>query len=755
MLPTGLGLLAAVGLTGVGATPVFSAPSEPSSTVQVSDEGAVPDSPSASGPQITNVRILDEGKFLEIDWNEYVDEEAAVNPANIKLTNGSREVKLVPKPKSGPTDTIFFDRKNKQIGATDADSMHILADDVHKASIAYSGDLDPDRPTTVTVKGSRITDSNGKPGHDATYTEVPRTSFYSRHLEAASGITIKATPDVEPRSLTAAAGEVDHQLSKPGTGIAAQMASRGCSLAVFGSRENAYLIPEHRKDYDPEMYDVEGYGGTVDQCVSSISERNVNRIKNSSDPLKNSLYPDENILAHEFGHAVRLVGIDTQKDSALSKDFYAVYKHAHDSGLWPNTYAISNSDEFFAVMTAVWFNTMSEAPDWSDGVRSPLNTRAEMKKYDPQTYAFFSRIYPEQNMPSPWDEPAPDSHHKELVKAPTAPKRESATGAKQSDGFRLETFDTGVEYQADVYTCDPTSPENKLCMSDAWGDGTWRLDYDHGSYTITDRKSGDVLTAVGEDQVSMAPGDDARSSTTQEWRFRPEGRAQDDRFAGTFVNVENGRALGIERSFPGRDQAIVLTSPSDATNWMLKDTTRSDATGTNAYLRPIEVNYEVGDEHVHSESAAAQFFTLPKLSEVIDTVPDGKHFVGWKLAGSSKILPRSWTVPEESCELSLIAVYQATPPPSSPATHAPGTDPSSPTSAPPATGGSTLPTSATDAAADPTDTTASHSSSATGAENKTGLVSTGSDTLPWIGLGTAAIAAGLIAIVWSARRRRH
>lgn len=98
------------------------------------------------------------------------------------------------------------------------------------------------------------------------------------------------------------------------------------------------------------------------------------------------------------------------QDKTLKNEFSALYKSRMRAGMWPNTYAASNPDEYFATMCAIWFNVMSEKPDWTDGVRCPVNTRAELKEYDPETYAFFEKIFPSDlTLAAPWDS-VPDDY---------------------------------------------------------------------------------------------------------------------------------------------------------------------------------------------------------------------------------------------------------------------------------------------------------------------------------------------------------
>lgn len=378
----------------------------------VGDEGMVATDPLFNGPQVRAVRVLEEGPYLEIEWDRYVDEIAVVDPANLELRSGSANVDLVRPSESGPTDSIFFDRDNRRAARSAGRTMARLPADMHMASVAIVGDVDPSGPLRLEIEGSSIKDAAGRPARDMVLVDIPRVSFYSQERATASGVSVKASSRVGLEAISIGASQVDVQLGGPDDRIAARMAERGCTLAVFGADEIAQLIPEHRRGFDPDTYEVEGYGGTVwNDCVSSVSERNLLRTRGSEDPSRNTGYPNENILVHEFGHAVRLVGIETLPDRALSGALDDAYENARATGRWPNTYAISNIDEYFATLSAIWFDGMAEAPTWDDGVRGPINTRAELRLYDPLAYELLSRIYPAASMPAPWDVPGPDDHH--------------------------------------------------------------------------------------------------------------------------------------------------------------------------------------------------------------------------------------------------------------------------------------------------------------------------------------------------------
>lgn len=578
------------------------ATAEDAVTIPVAADGTVAADPAYDGPQVTEVRVINEGKFLEISWDRYVDETAAVSPENITLTQGGTTVALTAKPATGPTDTIFFDKDNRQIAASDANSMARLPDDLHLASIAYTGALDPDEPLTVTVDGSQIEDADGRPARDATYTGVPRLDYYTQSVTTASGIVVKANPRVDPATLDLAAAQVDVQLGKADNGIAARMADFGCSLAVYAARENAYLVPEHRGGYDPEMYDVEGYGGSEwNGCVSSISERNVLRTRGDENAFLNTGYPNENILVHEFGHAVRLVGIETLADKGLSDELYAAYENSWTTGRWPNTYAIGNIDEYFATLSAIWFDVMAEKPDWTDGVRSPINTRAELKAYDPQAYALFAKVYPaDLTLPAPWDEPAPDDYHGDYTQLPERPERATAEDVEfATDAFRIVTDGIGTEYQVDRYAGDADHPERDVVVWSRWGDGVWSLaPVGGGAYTIAASDGSGALAAVSDTEVRYAGVEADAGDPRQRWTFEPDATTEAEPYDGHLVNAATGGALDVDgRTTSG--VSLTLTDPGDSTRWLLEDTTRTAAQGVGAYLLPDVTAPEVTSAWAH------------------------------------------------------------------------------------------------------------------------------------------------------------
>lgn len=595
-------LLSAAVLLPAGIIPVSAREADTGAEqIQVAADGAVAADSAYDGPQVKKVRLLKEGNFLEIYWDRYVDEKQAVNTGNFVLKNGTVTLTLKAKPADGNTDTLYFDKNNKEVAATEANSMARLSGDMHMSSICFvpGGSFDETKGFTLKMEGDAIRDESGKAAKNATYVDVPRVNFYTRFLTTGTGIVVKADSTVAPGSLGAAKAQIDVMLSKSAA-VAQNLKKYGTSLAIYSPHENVYLIPEQRYGFNKNMYDVEGYGGNLaNHCVSSIAERNILRTRgNTEDPDLNTAYKNENILVHEFGHAVKSVGMDLLGDQTVADRFYDAYQNAKDTGLWPNTYAITNADEFFATMGTVWFNVMQEADDWNDGVRCPINTRGELKKYDPKTYAFFASFYPEETLPAPWDKDVPDVYHEEYTKPPTNDDMVAAVNSNfASDIFRLQIHARGDEFEIDRYVNDSSKPENDMCLWTLWGtDGNssencaWIVTLKNGHYSFAspagqkdspEERTGGI-TAESAAQVGVGGHTPNPDDPAQQWNFVADTSTA-NAFDGRLVNVKYGTALSLAG---GAMSGTPLKLAENGGSWTIRNTTQSAAIGKKAYLTP-------------------------------------------------------------------------------------------------------------------------------------------------------------------------
>ena len=225
--------------------------------------------------------------------------------------------------------------------------------------------------------------------------------FYNKFGMTKTGIRIKSSNLVSDEAYETLSKMVDVMLIKIPE-IIKVLNKYHAEIAIYAPSENAYDIPEHRIGSMILKRPVEGFGGIVEDPVTSVSEVNLLRIREGEHVTN---YPNEMILAHEFAHAIHLIGINYLEDQTLANEIREAYKDAKTSGKWQNTYAISNYEEYFATMTTIWFNVMAESADGSwNGTRGPINKRDEMEKYDPKIYDIMKKIYTEDFFPAPWNE---------------------------------------------------------------------------------------------------------------------------------------------------------------------------------------------------------------------------------------------------------------------------------------------------------------------------------------------------------------
>ena len=91
--------------------------------------------------------------------------------------------------------------------------------------------------------------------------------------------------------------------------------------------------------------------------------------------------------------ALGLQDVDPSFDGRLQ----AAYDAAIASGLWVNTYAATNKDEYWAEGVQAWYNANLES-DPPDGVHNAINTRAELANYDPGLYQLILEVFPEETI---------------------------------------------------------------------------------------------------------------------------------------------------------------------------------------------------------------------------------------------------------------------------------------------------------------------------------------------------------------------
>lgn len=151
------------------------------------------------------------------------------------------------------------------------------------------------------------------------------------------------------------------------------MAKNKVRFAIMAANEFTTDIPEH-SDLAPKLYwDKRARGLGASRARPAVSCGEENLLGLPGDP-----YSTENILIHEFAHAVHQMGVNSL-DKTFQARLQAAFDAAGKAGLWKNKYAGTNPSEYFAEGAQSWFDTNRE----NDFDHNHVNTRAELKAHDP------------------------------------------------------------------------------------------------------------------------------------------------------------------------------------------------------------------------------------------------------------------------------------------------------------------------------------------------------------------------------------
>lgn len=207
--------------------------------------------------------------------------------------------------------------------------------------------------------------------------------FYEKYCDA-GGIPILSSQDVEDRALQQAYYLISNMLA-PIPEVRAQLLDGCAYIAIIGTWEELTALPEYsRMDSDYWDQQARALGGSPRNPLTSAPEENLVCARRDR-------YYGESILVHEFAHTIHLLGLGPRYDTFTS-ELTDLYDAALAQGLWANTYAGANAEEYWAEGVQSYFNTnLTSNP--SDGVHNQVATRDELSIYDPGLYQFISRFF--------------------------------------------------------------------------------------------------------------------------------------------------------------------------------------------------------------------------------------------------------------------------------------------------------------------------------------------------------------------------
>jgi len=243
--------------------------------------------------------------------------------------------------------------------------------------------------------------------------------FYQKYLNG-SGLPVLGSTNVSDYAMREAAWIVQHMLSQRPE-ILRVMATNRARLVVMAYNEYTTDVPE-QASRSPKVYwdrRARGLGGRICSCAEE------NLLCFPGDP-----YATENILVHEFGHAIAGVGMRAI-DPTFNVRLREAYQKALDAGLWKRTYAGSSVEEYWAEAVQDWFDNNRR----NDSQHNNVSTRAELKEYDPTVAALCAEVFGDipWRYKKPMERPLPERAHLagfDPAKSPRFRWRQSPVTAK-------------------------------------------------------------------------------------------------------------------------------------------------------------------------------------------------------------------------------------------------------------------------------------------------------------------------------------
>ena len=260
--------------------------------------------------------------------------------------------------------TVSRDSRLPGIGTVNPSTGQPISDDAKTGHVSLL--------TRVIMPGNRQPDLAAVAAPpEAVRQQFGLADFYQKWTEL-DGFPIVSSAAVRDTALREARWLI-HKMIGHRPDILEAMTNNDVRFTVMAYSERTTDVPEH-SDLKPKKYwdrRARGLGATPSRPSVSCGEENL--LKFPGDP-----YATENILIHEFGHAIHEMGLSTTHPD-FDQKLKDTFDQAIQRGLWKDTYAATNKEEYWAEGVQSWFNTNRE----NDSDHNHINTRSELRDYDP------------------------------------------------------------------------------------------------------------------------------------------------------------------------------------------------------------------------------------------------------------------------------------------------------------------------------------------------------------------------------------
>jgi hypothetical protein len=224
--------------------------------------------------------------------------------------------------------------------------------------------------------------------------------FYAKYLDA-GGIPVVGSARV-PDAALAKAREIVLALLARRPDVRAELVRLGARVGVMAQEEATTDLPEHRDWKKPRRDDrrLTACELKTFAAIEAMSDREYWNMRARGTgglfttvgaenllAVPGSRYFGENILVHEFSHAI-LTAVE-RVDAELYGEIARAYAAAQAAGKWKGDYAGVTIQEYWAEGTQFWFNTnMLARLDEAEVVSA-----ADLRRYDPALTRVLERVY--------------------------------------------------------------------------------------------------------------------------------------------------------------------------------------------------------------------------------------------------------------------------------------------------------------------------------------------------------------------------
>jgi hypothetical protein len=206
--------------------------------------------------------------------------------------------------------------------------------------------------------------------------------FYKKYADA-EGLPVISSDSPADEALTRTCQLVIDMVSaRPDVHEA--LISNYIRFAIIGEDELTNDIPEYSYLDDSINQRARGLGGTP---AASCAEESI-LCHADLDPWRG-----EGICVHEFAHTIASAGLFVA-DPTFQGRLQSAFQNAQSTGLFANTYAMENFQEYWAEGVQDWYYTNLEA-DPPNGIHNYVDRREELEEYDPALYGLIAEFLPD------------------------------------------------------------------------------------------------------------------------------------------------------------------------------------------------------------------------------------------------------------------------------------------------------------------------------------------------------------------------